>query len=65
MTLGEEHGAEAAGYARAMRDATAMLDMSPHTIRLHAGEMTAQEIRTVQAVLAWMRRGMLATADRK
>jgi len=46
------HGFEA-GRAAAFLEAADMLKMSQATIRLHAGEMTAQEMRTVQAVLKW------------
>jgi hypothetical protein len=38
---------------KAFLEAAEALEMSPSTIRLHAGEMTAQEMRTVQAVLRW------------
>lgn len=41
------------GRADAFLEAAKMLEMSQATIRLHAGEMSAQEMRTVQAVLKW------------
>ena len=43
------------GYRAGLRDAAAKLNPFPATIRLHAGEMTAQEMRTVLAVLGWLR----------
>ena len=43
----------AIGRKEMAEEAAKMLELSPSTIRLHAGEMTAQEMRTVQAVLAW------------
>jgi hypothetical protein len=42
-----------AGRADAFLEAAKMLEMSQAAIRLHAGEMTAQEMRTVKAVLKW------------
>jgi hypothetical protein len=46
-----------ATYMRGLRNgmtlAADQLHMSAQTIRLHAGEMSAQEMRTVQAVLRW------------
>ena len=50
-------------YARGLRDAAAMLDVDRQTIRLHAGELSPQEMRAVQAVLGWKRREMLEWAD--
>jgi len=38
---------------KAYLEAAAALEMSPSTIRLHAGEMPAQEMRTIRAVLRW------------
>jgi hypothetical protein len=49
-------------YARGLRDAAAMLDADRQMIRLHAGEMTAAEMRTVLAVLAWKRNEMMERA---
>ena len=49
-------------YIRALRDAAAMLDVDRQTLRLHAGELSAQEMRAVLAVLGWKRREMLARA---
>lgn len=43
-------------YRDGLRHAADMLEMSSQTIRLHAGEMTSQEMRTVKAVLAWRAR---------
>ena len=55
---------EAAGYARGLRDAAAMLEVDRQTIRLHAGELSLQEMRAVLAVLAWKRREILERAKR-
>jgi hypothetical protein len=41
------------GRREAFEEAAGMLEMSDATIRLHCGEMTAQEMRTVKAVLKW------------
>lgn len=38
-----------AGLAKAAK----LLSISADTIRLHAGEMSAQEMRSVRAVLQW------------
>ncbi len=54
--------AEGQGYAEGLARAAQMLELSPQTIRLHAGEMTAQEMRTVQAVLTWLRGKIQAEA---
>ena len=51
-------------YARGLHDAAAMLDVDRQTIRLHAGELSPQEMRAVLAVLSWKRREMLERADR-
>lgn len=40
---------------RGPRDATAMLAGSSATTRLHAGELTVQDTRTMQAALSWKR----------
>ena len=40
-----------------------MLDVDRQTLRLYAGELTPDEMRAVQAVLAWKRREMLARAE--
>lgn len=40
-------------YRAALEDAALRLEMNASTIQLHAGEMTAGEIRSVQAVLKW------------
>jgi len=42
-----------AGRRDAFAEAAKALQVSPSTIRLHAGEITAQEMRTVRAVLKW------------
>ena len=55
---------ERSAYARGLRDAAAMLDFDRQTVRLHAGELSPQEMRTVLAVLGWKRREILARADR-
>ena len=52
-------------YARSFRDAAAMLGMNRQRIRLRAGEMMPQEMRTVQAVLGWKRREMLPRMEDK
>jgi len=41
------------GCKHAFRIAAHMLMMSDAEIRLHAGELTANEMRAVQAVLKW------------
>ena len=50
-------------YARGMHHALTLaadlLDATPQSIRLAAGEITAQEMRTVRAVLAWKRAEVL------
>lgn len=43
---------------------TGMLTLSPSEIRLRCGEMTAQEMRTVQAVLGWARAAIRARSRR-
>ncbi len=50
-------------YARQLRGAAAMLDMTNQKIRLHAGELSPNEMRAVQAVLAWKRREILASVE--
>lgn len=45
--------AETAAYARGLRHAASLLTMSNQTIRLHAGELSPDEMRCVQAVLKW------------
>ena len=50
-------------YARGLRDAAAMLDVDRQTIRLYAGELSPQQMRTVLAVLGWKRREMLERAE--
>lgn len=54
---------ELSDYARGMRDAAGLLVMSPQMIRLHAGEMSAQEMRTAQVILAWKRRELLVKVN--
>jgi len=51
------------GYRAGLRTATDKLKPSSATIRLHAGEMTAQEMRAVRAVLAWLRRSIEGEID--
>lgn len=53
---------EQATYGRGLRDAAATLDVDRQTLRLHAGELSAQEMRAVLAVLGWKRREILARA---
>lgn len=48
------------GYADGLRKAAQMLDVSASAIRLAAGEMTPQEMRTIKAVLAWRSRVILS-----
>lgn len=43
------------GRRAGLSEAIQVLTVSPSTIRLAAGEMTAQEMRSVRAVLGWMR----------
>ncbi len=57
-------GTAAHAYAGGLRDAAAMLQVDRQTIRLHAGELSPQEMRAVLAVLSWKRREMLERADR-
>ena len=40
-------------YRSAIERAAKCLEISADEIRLHAGEMTAQEMRSVKAVLKW------------
>ena len=40
-------------YADGLLDAAKMLEVSQQSILLATGEMTAQELRSVKAVLAW------------
>ena len=54
---------DALAYVAGMRDAANGLDMSEATIRLHAGEMSAQEMRAARAVLRWMKRDTLARSE--
>ncbi len=54
---------EAVGYARGLHDAAAMLEGGRQTIRLHAGELSPQEMRAVLAVLGWKRREMLERVE--
>jgi hypothetical protein len=55
-----------------MADPDTLLEVAQHlaslsasTIRLHAGEMTAAEMRAVRAVLQWQAREFLEQASRK
>jgi hypothetical protein len=41
------------GMKAGLAKATELLDVSADTIRLYAGEMSAQEMRSVRAVLRW------------
>lgn len=50
-------------YADGLRDAAALLKVSQASIRLAAGEMTAGEMRSVQAVLAWRARVIINQAN--
>ena len=50
------------GFRNGMTEAAKLLDVSAATIRLHVGEMTAQEMRSVRAALAWKAREIEATA---
>lgn len=52
-------------YRAALEVAAKSLEMSADTIRLHAGEMTAQEMRSVQAVLRWKAAEIRGKADEK
>jgi hypothetical protein len=44
------------GIKVGLTKAAKLLDVSADTIRLHAGEMSAQEMRSVRAVLQWKKR---------
>lgn len=46
-----------------LRRAERILSLSPDQIRLKCGEMSAQEMRTVQAVLGWGRAAIRVLAD--
>lgn len=46
-------GAFEDGIKAGLAKAAKLLDISAATIRLHAGEMSAQEMRSVRAVLKW------------
>lgn len=52
-----------AGRHDGLEDAAASLELKPSEIRLACGEMTAQEMRTVQAVLAWRARVLREMAN--
>ena len=52
-------------YARGLRDAAATLDVDRQALRLHAGELSAQEMRAVLAVLRWKRREIMARAGNR
>ncbi len=54
---------DAAGYTSGLRNAASMLEVDRQTIRLHAGELSPQEMRAVLAVLGWKRREILMRAD--
>ena len=51
------------GCAHGLRAAAAAPDMPNQTIRLHAGELGAQEMRAVQTLLEWKRQELLARAE--
>ena len=53
----------ARGFLNGMREAAKGLDVSASTIRLHTGEMTAREMRSVRAVLRWLMRDTMARAE--
>ena len=56
--------AEGHGYADGLARAAQILDVDRQTIRLHAGELSAQEMRAVLAVLGWLRGEIQAEARR-
>lgn len=53
----------ARGFRNGLSEAVKMLHESASSIRLHAGELSALEMRTVQAVLAWKRSQIAAFSD--
>ena len=54
-----------AAEASGMELAAKSLDVTNAEIRLHAGEMTAQEMRTVTAILGWLQREIRALIARE
>lgn len=50
-------------YADGLLDAAKMLEVSQQSILLATGEMTAQELRSVKAVLAWRARAIRGAAE--
>lgn len=59
---GDQQHTEATGYAHAVWDGAGMRDLIPQVIRVHACEMTAQKMQTVQLALGWLRREMMKCA---
>lgn len=52
-------------FCAGMLAAAQMLNETRSSIRLHAGEMTAQEMRSVMAVLHWKKREIEAAANKR
>lgn len=48
---------------KAFEEAASLLEVRPDAIRLACGEMTAREMRTVQAVLRWRAGAIRRLAD--
>lgn len=63
---GEGAVAASEGLVRsaALLEAAASLEMSDQTIRLHAGELSAQEMRAVKAALRWKAGELRKMAER-
>jgi hypothetical protein len=51
------------GRREAFEEAAGMLEMSDATIRVHCGEISAQEMRTLRAVLRWKAAEMREAID--
>ncbi|MGE4043391.1 MAG: hypothetical protein AB7F35_00960 [Acetobacteraceae bacterium] len=58
-----EHASYQAGIRDGLKAASAMLALTEQEIRLTAGEMTAQEMRAVKAVLEWRRMAIIDKAE--
>lgn len=59
----QDHAAYRLGLRDGMRAAAALLGMTTGDILLTCGEMTAQEMRTVKAVLEWRKAAILRKAE--
>ena len=63
VTRDREADARAVAIAGGMIAASAMLCLTEQEIRLACGEVTAQEMRTVKAVLEWRRAAIVSKAE--